>query len=86
MSQDRVPPSNVGGKDQIPSEVLTPPEFQQIAAQKGAAEKKFMSRWDEGHGEEQGSCATEDHSFAAEKPGESDTLPGWSVMKDKLGL
>ncbi|PYH93034.1 hypothetical protein BO71DRAFT_400034 [Aspergillus ellipticus CBS 707.79] len=75
-----------GGNDEVSSDVLTTPEFQKIAAQKGAAEQKFMSRWDEGHGEDQGTCATEDHSFAEAKPGESDTLPGWSVMKDKLGL
>ncbi|RAK96147.1 uncharacterized protein BO80DRAFT_367134 [Aspergillus ibericus CBS 121593] len=68
------------------SDILTPPEFRSIAQQKSAAEQKFMSRWDEGHDEREGTCATEDHSFAGSKPGGSDTLPGWGILKDKLGL
>ncbi|PWY83742.1 hypothetical protein BO94DRAFT_625329 [Aspergillus sclerotioniger CBS 115572] len=72
--------------DEISSDILTPPEFRTIAQQKAAAERKFMSRWDEGHDEREGTCATEDHSFAGSKPGGSDTLPGWGIMKDKLGL
>lgn len=45
-----------------------------------------MSRWDEGHDQREGTCATEDHSFMGTKPGGSDALPGWNVLKDKLGL
>lgn len=35
---------------------------------------------------QEGTCATEDHSFMERKPGGSGALPGWETMKDKLGL
>ncbi|RAH55328.1 hypothetical protein BO85DRAFT_479788 [Aspergillus piperis CBS 112811] len=72
--------------DGVPSDILTTPALQGISQQKQAAEEKFMSRWDEGHDQREGTCATEDHSFMGTKPGGSDALPGWTVLKDKLGL
>ncbi|XRM42833.1 hypothetical protein ABZX51_006045 [Aspergillus tubingensis] len=72
--------------DGVPSDILTTPALQGISQQKQAAEQKFMSRWDEGHDQREGTCATEDHSFMGTKPGGSDALPGWNVLKDKLGF
>ncbi|EHA19784.1 hypothetical protein AnigIFM60653_007584 [Aspergillus niger] len=78
--------ANQTSSDEVSPDILTTPALQGISQQKQAAEQKFMSRWDEGHDEREGTCATEDHSFMGTKPGGSDALPGWNVLKDKLGL
>ncbi|KAJ5759457.1 hypothetical protein N7520_006613 [Penicillium odoratum] len=63
-----------------------------LKEQKGHAKDNFLQRADEARGIEkptslhgEPTCATEDHSFMAHKPGHSDTLPGWDTMKNVLG-
>ncbi|RAH40826.1 uncharacterized protein BO95DRAFT_399518 [Aspergillus brunneoviolaceus CBS 621.78] len=95
-SAEPTPANNAGGgsgwgdsghpKGGVSSDVLTAPEFRDISDQKSAAEHKFLGRFDEGQGMQEGTCATEDHSFMERKPGGSGALPGWETMKDKLGF
>ena len=49
------------------------------------AEHNFLDRRNREMGEQEGTCATEDHSFMTRKPGGSDTLPGWEKAKSALG-
>ncbi|PYH44130.1 uncharacterized protein BP01DRAFT_89307 [Aspergillus saccharolyticus JOP 1030-1] len=95
-SAEPTPANNAGGgsgwgdsghpKGGISNDILTTPELSSITDQKTRAENKFLGRFDEGQGMQEGTCATEDHSFMERKPGGSGALPGWETMKDKLGL
>ncbi|KAI2794595.1 hypothetical protein POX_a01194 [Penicillium oxalicum] len=74
-----------------PNLASTKGSFLGLADQKSRAENNYMARADEaadgrplGPGAE-GTCATEDHSFMAQKPGTSDTLPGWNAVKSVIG-
>ncbi|OGM45193.1 hypothetical protein ABOM_005846 [Aspergillus bombycis] len=60
-------------------------EFSSLREQKGMAERNFLDRRNRELGEQEGTCATEDHSFMTKKPGGSDTLPGWEKAKGALG-
>ncbi|KAL4896158.1 hypothetical protein BDV59DRAFT_199369 [Aspergillus ambiguus] len=57
-------------------------EFNSLKEQKANAESHFMDRMSE---QRKPTCATEDHSFAQQRPGGSGTLPGWSKAKDAVG-
>ncbi|KAJ5646911.1 hypothetical protein N7490_003283 [Penicillium lividum] len=63
-----------------------------LKEQKGHAKDNFLQRADEARGTEkpfsahgEPTCAGEDHSFMAHKPGCSDTLPGWDTVKNVFG-
>lgn len=67
-------------------------EFLGLKDQKLRAENKYLQRADLA-GENPYSmtssgdptCVNEDHSFMGQKPGGSDTLPGWNTLKGFAG-
>ncbi|KAB8249759.1 hypothetical protein F9C07_2126779 [Aspergillus flavus] len=71
--------------DKIKTSLSSADEFSSLRDQKGMAESNFMDRRNREMGEHEGTCATEDHSFMTQKPGGSDTLPGWEKAKGVLG-
>lgn len=67
-------------------------EFLGLQDQKSRAENKYLQRADlagdnpcsmTGAGEP--TCVNEDHTFMDQKPGGSDTLPGWNTLKEFAG-
>ncbi|EYE92145.1 uncharacterized protein EURHEDRAFT_380514 [Aspergillus ruber CBS 135680] len=64
-------------------------EYLPLQEQKGAATSKFAQRATDMNMDISGegsntSCQTEDHSFMCHRPGNSDTLPGWSKAKNAV--
>ena len=66
--------------------------FLGLQDQKTRAENKYLERADYATADlkatsESGepTCASEDHSFMGNKPGGSQTLPGWGTAKNVLG-
>ncbi|KAE8376241.1 hypothetical protein BDV26DRAFT_265986 [Aspergillus bertholletiae] len=58
-------------------------EFSSLRDQKSRAEHNFIERTHRDAGDQEGTCATEDHSFMTRKPG---AVYGWEkVKKDTLG-
>lgn len=63
-----------------------------LQEQKHHAKDNFLQRADDSdinghpnlHGEP--TCANEDHSFMTQKPGGSETWPGWETMKNIVGV
>ncbi|KAJ5785256.1 uncharacterized protein N7503_010468 [Penicillium pulvis] len=62
-----------------------------LKEQKNHARDNFMQRIDDADGNVkpttasgEPTCANEDHSFMTQKPGGSDTWPGWGTMKNVL--
>lgn len=67
-------------------------EFRGLQDQKTRAENKFMERVDlveanvkPTNAQGEPTCASEDHSFMGQKPGGSETLPGWETVKNTIG-
>ncbi|KAJ5495915.1 hypothetical protein N7539_001031 [Penicillium diatomitis] len=97
---ESTPANNVGAGDSTrdegsghvaaPNLASTKGSFLGLTDQKSRAENNFMTRADEAAGVKgpvagnDGTCATEDHSFMAQKPGTSDTLPGWDAVKNVI--
>ncbi|KAB8235047.1 hypothetical protein ETB97_010720 [Aspergillus alliaceus] len=75
-------PGHISGK--IKTSYSSANEFSSLRDQKNMAEQNFMGRTHREAGENEGTCATEDHSFMERKPGTQDTLPGWEKAKDTM--
>ncbi|KAJ5327927.1 hypothetical protein N7541_009034 [Penicillium brevicompactum] len=87
----------MGGKEQglghvdAPTGRSTMGEFLGLKDQKSRAENKYFQRAEMAEGNDpmntagDPTCASEDHSFMGQKPGGSETLPGWNKMKEFAG-